>query len=135
MSFYFILGAILAFLVYRDAKNKWGYSANTALLWAMGTWAAPYIVGIIYLLFGRKPHWKVPQQAQPSDTVSYGGGEDAVDVSEKVSCPMCASQVPSSFEQCPKCGYTLHLRCSSCGHELARGDKFCPKCGAKAPEK
>jgi len=135
MSIYFLCSAILAFLVYRDARNKWGYSANYALLWGLGTLAAPYVVGVIYFFLGRKPQWKIPKRSDPSDSVSYSTKGDAVDVSEKISCPMCANLVPSSFEKCPSCGYTLHLHCTNCGRELDRSDKYCPGCGSKAPEK
>jgi hypothetical protein len=135
MSIYFILSAVIAYLIYRDAKNKWGYSQNTAMLWALGTLALPYVVGVAYILLGRKPRWKIPQEAKPSDAVTYEGGEDAVDISEKIPCPMCGSRVPSSFGQCPKCGYTLHFCCTHCGSTLERGAKYCPECGTKAPDK
>ena len=135
MPVHLLLSIIAALLVYRDTK-KWGYSSNTRLLWALGTAAAPYIVGLFYLILGRRLHGRgrVPRPVYPDEDVSRPEGE-AVDVSETIGCPMCGSQVPSSFQQCPKCGYTMKLLCLNCGRELERDWKSCPYCGADAPKK
>ena len=133
MSISLIIGILCAVWVYSDAK-KHGYSQNLALLWALGTAALFWIVVPVYFLLGRRRK-TLPQPVQPSDQVTLDSPENPVDVSEKVTCPMCASDVPSSFEKCPHCGFTLHLVCPNCGSELERTWKICPHCGAAAPEK
>ena len=130
MSFSILIGALVAPWVYRDAKKKWGYSRNTALLWALATVVSFYIVIPVYFIFGRKLQMV---KSTPTDTSTIEG--EAVDVSEKADCPMCASKVPVSFEKCPHCGYTLKFVCSKCGRDIKRDWKTCPYCGELTPEK
>ena len=133
MSISLVLGVLFGVWIYSDSK-KHGYSQNLALLWALGSIALCWVVVPVYFLLGRR-HRNLPKPVDPADSVTLDTPENPVDVSEKVTCPMCASEVPSSFEKCPHCGFTLHLTCQNCGSELERDWKTCPHCGTPAPEK
>lgn len=129
MSLYVIIGLLAAFWVYRDAQ-KYGYSKNIALLWAMGNIFMVLLFLPLYLLMGRKPQMhsnrRVEEKTIDAEATFHGVMRD---------CPMCAKKVQEDFKVCPYCGYTLKLSCEKCGQELKREWKSCPYCQTEAPEK
>lgn len=134
MPLHLLVCLAAALFVYYDTGKR-GYGSNKRLLWTLGAAILPYVVVVLYLLIGRRmPRGRVPKTVQSGDNASWQSGEP-VNVSETVGCPMCASQVPASFQQCPKCGYTLKLLCLECGRALERDWRTCPYCGADAPKK
>lgn len=50
---------------------------------------------------------------------------------QRVSCPVCGSYPPASFNFCPCCGSVLGTVCASCGAPAFRENRFCPSCGAE----
>lgn len=129
MSLLMLLGIVAAFWVYRDAQ-KFGYSKNFALLWAVGNIMMVAIFFPLYLLVGRKPQMKSNRRIEEKTIEA-----EAVFSGEVLDCPMCARHVQVDFKVCPYCGYSLTLNCENCGQELKREFKTCPYCQTEAPDK
>lgn len=116
---------VLGIAVFWDAKKR-GYSLEYALLWGLGT-AAFLPVALVYLLWGRR---RKKGKATEDAVLTEGAGDrDPVDVSRKVTCPRCASDVPESFSRCPHCGAALKPLCPDCGQPIPAGQAVCPRCG------
>lgn len=116
---------VLGLAVFWDAKKR-GYSLEYALLWGLGT-AAFIPVALVYLLWGRRR--KTGQEKADAVLTEGAGACEPLDVSQKVSCPRCASDVPESFSRCPHCGASLKPVCPDCGQPLPAGRGECPRCG------
>lgn len=116
---------VVGLVVFWDAK-KHGYSLEYALLWGLGT-AAFVPVAIVYLLWGRRR--KTGQEKEGAVLTEGAGDQTPVDVSQKVNCPRCASEVPESFSRCPHCGAALKSLCPDCGQPIPAGQGSCPHCG------
>ncbi|MDD4857487.1 MAG: zinc ribbon domain-containing protein [Candidatus Krumholzibacteria bacterium] len=50
---------------------------------------------------------------------------------ERISCPVCGSYPPASFNFCPCCGSALGAGCPYCGGGVGAEDRFCACCGAR----
>ena len=58
-----------------------------------------------------------------------------------ISCPTCATVLPTGSQFCNKCGVAISppiadapgafIFCSQCGNKMAAGSNFCSKCGGK----
>ena len=116
---------VLGLAVFWDAKKR-GYSLEYALLWGLGT-AAFIPVALVYLLWGRRR--KTGPEKVDAVLTEGAGACEPLDVSQKVSCPRCASDVPESFSRCPHCGASLKPVCPDCGQPLPVGRGECPRCG------
>lgn len=126
-----VVGVIVGFLVFRDARQR-NKTMTMAALWAAGAALQPFIIGPIYLLWGRRmADGQTSQGRREDDVIDI----EATVVENSVPCPMCARQVQEDFKVCPYCGYTLQPKCGHCGQELKRGDKVCPHCQTAAGEK
>ena len=116
---------VLGIVVFWDAKKR-GYAIEYALLWGLAT-AAFLPVALVYLLWGRR---KKKGKEKADAVLTEGAGEQVpVDVSQKVACPRCASDVPESFSHCPHCGAALKPLCPDCGQPIPAGEAVCPRCG------
>ena len=120
-----LLFLLLGLVVFWDAKKR-GYTLENALLWGLGSAAFPP-VAIVYLLWGRRRETPLPERRREPAAPSDPGAP--VDVSAKVTCPRCKSEVPESFSRCPHCNTALTPLCPGCGEPLSRDSAACPRCG------
>lgn len=119
-----VLLIVLGLVVFWDAKKR-GYSLEYALLWGLGT-AAFVPVALVYLLWGRG---KAGKRKRDTALTQKAEGQEPLDVSQKVTCPRCASDVPESFSRCPHCGMVLKPTCPDCGQPIPADKAGCPHCG------
>lgn len=117
-----ILGLIIAYWIYNDAREKKGYDTGRALLWSLAAVPFTFITLLVYLLFAKPPR----------------AAQDVIDVKatevKTVACPHCGRTVQDDFRICPYCGQALHCRCQSCGREIPCDAKLCPYCGTAVPQ-
>lgn len=119
----FILGLVIAYWIYNDARDKKGYDTSRALLWALAAVPFTFITLLVYMLF-----------AKP-----LGPARDVIDIKATevkvaAACPHCGRAVQDDFKICPYCGQALRCRCQSCGREIPCDAKLCPYCGAAMPQ-
>lgn len=119
--------------MFNDTK-KMNMESSKRFFWIIFTFAFWYFAVPLYFIFVKNKK-SMPYRPTPADNVVYGEPENGtVDVSEKVTCPSCKAQVPSSFSFCNHCGYTLKPQCSGCGKTLEPEWTACPHCGTKVGE-
>ena len=119
--------------IYNDTR-KCGFESSKCFMWAVFTLFFWYFALPIYFLVGRGSR-TLPKQSYSFDNYSHSEPRgETVDVSEKVTCPNCKKQVPSSFSHCQHCGYTMKPQCSGCGKNLEPEWTVCPHCGTKVEE-
>lgn len=120
--------------IYNDTK-KMGLESSKRFMWTVGTLFVWYLAVPLYFILVRNSRTVPSRRQEPADNVTYSEPKgEAVDVSEKVTCPMCKKPVPSSFSFCPHCGYTMKPQCSGCGKTLEPEWATCPHCGTKVGE-
>ena len=124
----FVLGVVLALWIFFDSQKR-GDSLDLVLLWSVGTLLCWFVVAPVYVLWWRRRQ-NLPQRQSGSGAAELERGNEPKDATDKVECPRCMSDVPSSFTRCPHCGTSLHEECSACGALLPPGEKICPDCGA-----
>ena len=124
----FVLGVVLALWIFFDSQKR-GDSLDLVLLWSVGTLLCWFVVAPVYVLWWRRRQ-NLPQRRSGSGAAELERGSEPKDATDKVECPRCMSDVPSSFTRCPHCGTSLHEECSACGALLPPGEKICPDCGA-----
>lgn len=54
--------------------------------------------------------------------------EIELEESEKIVCPNCNTENPSSADTCSKCGKPLKITCPKCGKKCAASTELCPTC-------
>jgi len=121
-----VIAGLAAYWVYKDAIER-GHDLNSAILWAVGTFAILIVFLPLYLIFGRNP--KTPRRPEPIIDIEGCPVEDITD------CTMCGAKIKRDFKACPYCGHTVNPTCTQCGHMLEREWRVCPYCQTPTPVK
>lgn len=122
-----IVGLLAALWVYHDAK-KFGHTALSATMWAVGTFMLLIVVLPLYLFLGRK---QVMKKAAQDDVIDIEGQV----VVNTISCPMCGRNIPEDSQRCPFCDFSIIRTCSKCGAEVGREHTICPHCSTTLDNK
>jgi RNA polymerase subunit RPABC4/transcription elongation factor Spt4 len=96
--FLFVIAAVVAAYVYRDAKER----GLDPWLWATVAAFVPYFIGLIIYLVLRQ--------------------------SARRRCSKCGRFLQNDFSNCPYCGEPVSLTCPQCGQAVAHDWKVCPRC-------
>jgi hypothetical protein len=112
----------LAYWVYRDARRRvddhWLVGAATLLALVV-----PYVGAAVYLLF-RAPETLEDVHARRLEVRAL---EERIG-SRRPHCPVCRTDVESSFLICPVCTTELRQPCTSCSAALDASWQACPYC-------
>ena len=91
-----LIGLLTAFFVYNDAKKR-GHGAIMLILWSVGSAVFPFVIGPLYLIFGRKA--KPQGQDYDNDVIDI----EATVVEETLICTKCGNKVKEELLACPYC--------------------------------
>ena len=120
--FAFVLWLCLGFWTYKDAKRRMqdplliGLSVLLALV-------IPFVGPFVYMLF-RPPEYLEDVRERELEIRAM---EDRL-AKRDLHCPVCRSEVDSSFLVCPICTTKLKQSCSNCKAPLEALWQVCPYC-------
>ena len=112
----------LGFWTYKDAKRRMEDPLFIALSTLLGL-IPPYVGPFIYMLF-RPPEYLEDVRERALEIKAM---EDRL-AKRNLHCPVCRSEVDSSFLVCPICTTKLKQACTNCKAPLEALWQVCPFC-------
>jgi len=112
----------LAYWVYKDAKRRIEDPVLIATAVAIGL-IIPYIGALVYMLF-RPPEYLEDVRERELEIKAM---EERL-VKRDLHCPVCRSEVDSTFLVCPICTTKLKQACTVCKQPLEALWQVCPYC-------
>jgi len=118
----FLFWAALGYWTYKDARRRIADPLLIAIATLLGL-VPPYLGPFIYMLF-RPPEYLEDVRERELEIKAI---EERLSAGE-LRCPVCRTEVESSFLVCPVCTTRLKQACTRCGAPLEAAWQICPHC-------